>query len=79
MDATGSMSGLISMTKNSIHLMYERAGEILQEKGMDPNQMLLKIACYRSYSAPLDKFVEASSWESKAQALKNNFLDKISA
>ncbi len=46
---------------------------------MDPNQMLLKIACYRSYGAPLDKFVEASPWESKAQTLKSNFLDKISA
>jgi hypothetical protein len=37
MDATGSMSSLLVEAKNSVNLMYERSGKILQDNGLDPH------------------------------------------
>ncbi len=79
MDATGSMGGLISKAKNSVNEMFERAGIILKEHGKDPDQMLIKMAIYRSYNSPLNQLIEQSPWESKPQTLRSNFLDRVSA
>lgn len=51
MDATGSMGSLITKTKNSVGVMFERAGEILENNGFDPTMFLIQFACYRNYSS----------------------------
>jgi hypothetical protein len=41
MDATGSMSALLNKAKNSVGLMYERAGKILEDNGLESSLNLL--------------------------------------
>jgi hypothetical protein len=51
MDATGSMSSLLSKAKNSVSLMYERSGKILKDNNLDPSLNIMQYACYRNYSS----------------------------
>jgi hypothetical protein len=41
MDATGSMSSLLVEAKNSVNLMFERAGKILEDHKLDPNLFMI--------------------------------------
>jgi len=49
MDATGSMSSLISKAKNNVITMFERVQEILKKEGLPTNIFLLQFCCYRNY------------------------------
>lgn len=76
MDATGSMGSLITKTKNSIGVMFESAGIILEDNGFDPTMFLIQLACYRNYSSGPNKILEISPWESKPNNLRA-FMDNI--
>jgi len=77
MDATGSMSALLNKAKNSVGLMYERAGKILENNGLESSLNLLQYVCYRNYSSPVNLLLESSPWESKPTNLRA-FMDKVS-
>ena len=50
MDATGSMSSMLSKTKNSVGIMFERAQIILKENGIEEDSFLIQFSAYRSYN-----------------------------
>lgn len=72
------MSGLINKAKNAVHVMFDRAGIILDEKGYDKNSFELQFACYRSYNSPPSQLLQASTWSSKPEELRT-FMNTISA
>ena len=78
MDATGSMSGMINKTKNSVGIMFERAQIILKENGIEEDSFLIQFAAYRSYNSSYADLLEHSAWESKAINLRS-FMDKCTA
>jgi hypothetical protein len=77
MDATGSMSSLLNKAKNSVGLMYERAGEVLNKHGLESSLNLLQFVCFRNYSSPVNLILEYSPWESKYTNLRA-FMNNIS-
>ena len=78
MDATGSMSGLLTQTKNTVGKMFERAKEILKDYKVDTNCFEIQFACYRDYDCGVDRILQASSWESKPDNLRA-FMETIHA
>ena len=77
MDATGSMGGLITKAKNTVKVMFERLGNVLEEQGMSTN-LQMQYAVFRNYSNDENTIIQYSSWESKAEGLRT-FIDSISA
>lgn len=74
MDATCSMSGLISAAKTAVTDMFSRAFAIMGKQFSFEMQM----AVYRNYNAgSADRFLEYSGWESSAQSLQQwvSFID----
>ena len=70
MDATGSMYHLLNKCKNTVSVMFERAAQILNDEGMDPQSFQLQFVVYRNYSNAQDKLLQSSSWETKPQNLR---------
>ena len=77
MDATGSMSGLITRAKNTVKVMFERAHAVLQEANVNAS-FELQFAVYRNYNAPENELLQYSPWETNPDNLKT-FIDSISA
>jgi hypothetical protein len=77
MDATGSMSQLITKTKNTVKVMFERAYAVLQEASISAN-FELQFAVYRNYNASENELLLYSPWETNPDNLKT-FIDSISA
>ncbi|KAL4496498.1 hypothetical protein ABPG72_014728 [Tetrahymena utriculariae] len=78
LDATGSMSGLITQAKNTIQTTFEQARDILQEKGYDPQCFLVMISFFRSYSSKWDGIFQTTAWENNADKLRS-FLQTVVA
>ncbi|KAL4496497.1 hypothetical protein ABPG72_014727 [Tetrahymena utriculariae] len=78
LDATGSMSGLITQAKNTIQTTFEQARDILQEKGYDPQCFLVMISFFRSYSSKWDGIFQTTAWENNADKLRS-FLQTVEA
>jgi len=79
MDATGSMSQIITAAKDAVGEMFGRAGEILDEhlgKGTDKFEM--QFAVFRNYSSGPAKLLEFSPWKSNPDDLRD-FLKATSA
>ncbi|CAF4640808.1 unnamed protein product [Rotaria sp. Silwood1] len=70
MDATGSMSNLLSATKETVCTMFERASDILKEKMLPSDAFQMQIAIYRNYNSKANKILQTSSWETKASNLR---------
>jgi hypothetical protein len=70
MDATGSMSNLLSAAKETVCTMFERASSILKEKMLPSDAFQMQIAIYRNYNSEENKILQASSWETKASNLR---------
>ncbi len=51
MDATGSMTNLITKTKNAISIMFDEASKILVSHSIDPKLFEIQFACYRNYNS----------------------------
>jgi hypothetical protein len=68
LDATGSMAGVLSLTKQTIGTMFQRAFDVLRGQGVAG--FALQIGVYRNYNVrrPEQAF-EASEWESSPEPL----------
>jgi len=78
MDATGSMSGLITQGKNTVQEMFKRISYILTQNNMDPKCFQLQFVAYRNYNAPESELLRASGWCDDPIEL-NKFLFNIQA
>ena len=76
MDATGSMSSLLSATKDTICTMFERASTILAEKGLPNDAFQMQFAVYRNYNSNENKILQVSSWSTKGAYLRS-FMSSI--
>lgn len=74
LDATGSMGGVISLTKQTIAEMFKRVFSILEK----PEGISFQMGAFRNYDSPDDLILELTDWESKADNLFT-FLDKVRA
>ncbi|CAF4058236.1 unnamed protein product [Rotaria magnacalcarata] len=78
MDATGSMSSLLSAAKETVCTMFERAASILSEKGLPNDAFQMQFVVYRDYDCKSEKILQSSSWETKPISLRN-FMTPIAA
>ncbi|CAF3594708.1 unnamed protein product [Rotaria socialis] len=78
MDATGSMSSLLTAAKETVCTMFERASTVLQEKGLPNDAFQMQFAVYRDYDCKKDGVLQSSSWETKPTSLRS-FMTKITA
>ncbi|CAF3144286.1 unnamed protein product [Rotaria sp. Silwood2] len=78
MDATGSMSNLLSAAKETVCTMFERASTILMEKGLPSDTFQMQFTVYRDYDCKEDGILQSSSWETKPHNLRS-FMTGISA
>ncbi|CAF1267204.1 unnamed protein product [Adineta steineri] len=76
MDATGSMSNLLSATKNTVCTMFERASCILAEKKIPNDIFSMQFAVYRNYNSLENKILQVSPWETRGSQLRA-FMDTI--
>ncbi|CAF3372847.1 unnamed protein product [Rotaria socialis] len=65
MDATGSMSSLLSAAKETVCTMFERAASILSEKGLPNDAFQMQFVVYRDYDCKSEGILQSSSWETK--------------
>ncbi|CAF1149858.1 unnamed protein product [Adineta steineri] len=70
MDATGSMSNLLSATKDTVCTMFERASVILKEKKIPSDIFSMQFVVYRNYNSLEDKILEVSPWETRGSHLR---------
>ncbi|CAL6057006.1 Helicase-related_protein [Hexamita inflata] len=75
MDATGSMSGLIDKTKNTIKTMFSNAYTVLQENNFKESFDVM-FAAYRNYASGIDFVLQSSPWDTQPDNLKR-FIDTI--
>ncbi|CAF4652242.1 unnamed protein product, partial [Didymodactylos carnosus] len=78
MDATGSMSSLLSAVKETVCTMFERAGTVLKEKGLPSDAFQMQFVVYRDYDCKKEGILQSSSWETKPNNLRN-FITPIAA
>jgi len=78
MDATGSMSSLLSAVKETVCTMFERAADVLNENGMSNVAFQMQFVVYRDYDCMEEGILQSSSWETKPTNLRN-FLEPIIA
>ncbi|CAF4894014.1 unnamed protein product, partial [Rotaria sp. Silwood1] len=69
MDATGSMSSLLSAAKETVCTMFERASNILKEKHLS-DLFQMQIVIYRNYNSRENEILQASAWETKPNNLR---------
>jgi len=77
MDATGSMSSLLTNAKNTVKTMFSRAYAVIEQ---DKQGAIFDVqfVVYRNYNSPIEKLLEYSAWENKPDNLYK-FMDNISA
>ncbi|CAF3975531.1 unnamed protein product [Rotaria sordida] len=78
MDATGSMSSLLSAAKETVCTMYERATFVLNKQGLPSDAFQMQFVVYRDYDCKNDGILQSSSWELKPNNLRN-FMTQIVA
>ncbi|CAM4841770.1 unnamed protein product [Rotaria magnacalcarata] len=78
MDATGSMSSLLSATKDTVCTMFERASAILNEKRLANVAIQMQFVVYRDYDCKANGILQSSSWEKNPTKLRS-FMSNISA
>ena len=76
MDATGSMSTLLTAAKETVCEMFERACVVLAEQKIPSDAFQIQFAVYRNYNSRADKILQVSSWETKGSHLRR-FMDTI--
>ena len=78
MDATGSMSTLLSKAKRTVKNMFERAYNILDNEGYADAAVEMQFAVYRNYNATDASLLQFSPWESQPANLFQ-FMDSVEA
>ena len=75
MDATGSMSSLLSNAKRIVTKTFKDAHQILLDSNLS-NSFEIQFAAYRNYSSKAESILEFSTWESEPENLRV-FMDRI--
>lgn len=57
------MYGLISKTKATVQIMFDKIQEILIDMGQEPSQALMKIGFYSNYNVDKKNIYVESGWE----------------
>ncbi|CAF2001897.1 unnamed protein product [Rotaria magnacalcarata] len=70
MDATGSMSNLLTAAKETVCTMFERASIVLQEKGLPNDAFQMQFTIYRNYNCAENKILQISPWNTKGSSLR---------
>ncbi|CAF1002767.1 unnamed protein product [Adineta steineri] len=70
MDATGSMSNLLSLAKDTVCTMFERASTVLMEKNIPSDAFQMQFVIYRNYNSKEERILQVSSWETKPNNLR---------
>ncbi|CAF3357729.1 unnamed protein product [Rotaria sp. Silwood2] len=78
MDATGSMSSLLSAAKETVCTMFERASAILETLKIPSDSFQMQFVVYRDYDCLEDRILQSSAWESKPSNLRA-FMTTVSA
>jgi len=78
MDATGSMSSLLTAAKETVSTMFERATEVLDKQKTSNNSFQIQMTVYRDYDCMKEGLLQSSSWESKPTNLRT-FMSTIGA
>ncbi|CAF0947135.1 unnamed protein product [Adineta steineri] len=78
MDATGSMSSLLTAAKETVCTMFERATEVLSKQKTLSSSFQMQMTVYRDYDGMKEGLLQSSSWESKPTNLRS-FMTKIVA
>ncbi|CAF3604842.1 unnamed protein product [Rotaria sp. Silwood1] len=77
MDATGSMSNLLTAAKETVCTMFERASAVLTEKNVPSDAFQMQFVIYRNYSSRENRVLQVSPWETKGNNLRT-FMNTIS-
>ncbi|CAF3676046.1 unnamed protein product [Rotaria sp. Silwood1] len=78
MDATGSMSSLLSAAKETVCTMFEGATKVLNELKLPSDAFQMQFVVYRDYDCKEDGILQSSPWESKPINLRS-FMTPIAA
>ena len=78
MDATGSMSSLLSAAKDTVCTMFERAAAVLEEKSLPSDAFQMQFVVYRDYDCKSDALLQSSPWETKPAKLRS-FMATVKA
>ncbi|CAF2633120.1 unnamed protein product [Rotaria sp. Silwood2] len=78
MDATGSMSNLLSAAKDTVCTMFERASAVLKEKKLPGDAFQMQFVVYRDYDCKAHGVLQSSSWETNPTKLRS-FMTNIHA
>ncbi|CAF4710771.1 unnamed protein product, partial [Rotaria sp. Silwood2] len=78
MDATGSMSSLLSAAKETVCTMFEQASAILEALKIPSDSFQMQFVVYRDYDCLEDRILQNSAWESKTSNLRA-FMTTVSA
>ncbi|CAF4353256.1 unnamed protein product [Rotaria sp. Silwood2] len=78
MDATGSMSSLLSAAKETVCTMFERASTVLSQNGLPDDAFQMQFVVYRDYDCRADGLLQSSSWGTKPSTLRD-FMATITA
>lgn len=78
MDATGSMSSLLSAVKETVCSMFEEAVKVLEVMELPSDAFQMQFVVYRDYDCKQEGILQSSSWESKPNNLKK-FIAPIAA
>eukprot|EP01051_Picozoa_sp_SAG22_P005880 SAG22_NODE_363_length_11694_cov_40.815783_19_plen_91_part_00 len=65
MDATGSMSNLMTKATRTVRAMFERTHEVLEDKGITDVSVEMQFAVFRNYNTDADGLLQSSTWESQ--------------
>ena len=78
MDATGSMSSMIDLTKNAVKIMFQNMNKIAVEKSFF-HEISVQFMVYRNYNAPPKHLLEESAWEvlSDNPSRLYSFMDSV--
>ena len=79
MDATSSMNLLLSHTKKTLEIMFQRVSEVLKENNFSYKSFQIKIAVYRNYNSSKDMILQVFLKLFLNQILlkKNMFINKL--
>ena len=76
MDATGSMSCLLSAAKETVCKIFKHASEFLEPEGVPSDTFQIQFSVYRDYDCRQEGILQSSFWETNPNKLKS-FMDNI--
>lgn len=78
MDATGSMSSMIKLTKNAVKIMFQNMNKIAVEENF-LHEISVQFMVYRNYNAPPKHLLEETAWEvlSDNPSRLYSFMDSV--